>query len=244
MKGFVMSKQFKITIKKYFEIKGKNYKKTMIDHSILFDPLVDELPNSNKWLLIALIMIAGEHGNATVTLSERRVNELLKTKEGAENALLSLQQYQVLSYEKTASNKRNKEVIKEIKKEKIEEKKENDESEDSGLATASPEISLSLPKKEDPQKKKPKEKQEGKQIETPQDLLEAVGDDGIEKILSLYEEDHVNSEFPFMAQWLFEKKSKKKNYTLFVMNWLKRSKAEFEARTRTKIDYNASMRMR
>lgn len=97
-----MSSIYKITLLKFFEKLDTNtsYKKTMIPHNILIDGGVNALPLSHKWLLINLLLIAGDFNNETVTMTERQVNEALTTKEGSQNALTLLQSFQILTFEK------------------------------------------------------------------------------------------------------------------------------------------------
>lgn len=94
--------------------KKSTYKKTLISNNLIYDARVCALPTGHKWLYLALLLISGDAASDTVTLSERAVNEHLTARVGAENALLLLQQYQLVTFEKSPLIK---ERIKEIKKE-------------------------------------------------------------------------------------------------------------------------------
>lgn len=114
---------FQITLLKWLEHNPnakKSYKKTLIEHSIINDAKINAMPLSNKWLFFNLIMICGDHAKDTVTLTERQINGILTTREGATNALDRLQSFQLLKYEEIVLNK-VKEVkeMKEIKEKKI-----------------------------------------------------------------------------------------------------------------------------
>lgn len=110
---------YKITVTKWHEhnsIKKNTYKKTLISNNLITDAKINALPTSNKWLFLALLLICGDHANDTITLTERQVNDILTTREGASNALDRLQSFQLVTYEKMP-------IIKEIKE--IKERKRN-----------------------------------------------------------------------------------------------------------------------
>lgn len=94
------------------------------------------------------------------------------------------------------------------------------------------------------EKKKIKAESKLKQITTPEELSDEIGPDGRARLLELFDVEHIDQEFPLMAAWLHSNKKQKKNYLMFVINWLKRSRAEYEAGKRTRITYNESMRIR
>ena len=106
---------FKVKVINWFNhnpTKKKTYKKTMISNSLPYDAKINALPLSNKWLFINLLLICGEHGNDTITITQRQVNDILTTREGALNALSRLQSLQLVTFEKLPLNKeRNKEII-------------------------------------------------------------------------------------------------------------------------------------
>lgn len=117
-----MSTIYKITLLEWFKHNPnakKSYKKTMIENKLINDAKVNALPLSHKWLFINLILICGDHGNDTITLTQRQVNDILTTKEGASNALDRMKSFQLLTYEKIALN--------ELKEEKRIERKERKE---------------------------------------------------------------------------------------------------------------------
>ena len=94
--------------------KKNTYKKTLISNNLNYDAKICALPTSHKWLYLALLLISGDAANDTVTISERAVNEQLKARVGAANALSLLQEYQLLTFEKSPLIKeRNKEIKKE-----------------------------------------------------------------------------------------------------------------------------------
>lgn len=113
---------YKITVTKWHEhntSKKNTYKKTMISNNLITDGKICALPVSNRWLFLGLLLICGDNGKDTVTITERQVNDLLTTREGAHNALTRLQELQLVTVEKQS-------LIKEIKKEiKKEENKRN-----------------------------------------------------------------------------------------------------------------------
>lgn len=99
-------KIYKITLLNWFEHNPKakkSFKKTMIEHRLISDATINSMPLSHRWLFINLILICGDHANDTITLTQRQINDILTTKEGAENALTLMSQFQLLSFEKTES---------------------------------------------------------------------------------------------------------------------------------------------
>lgn len=112
---------FKITILKWREKNPKHkdgYKKTLIQNSLIHDAVILSLPLSHRWLWIGLLLICGEHNNDTITMTQRQVNELLTTREGAHNALARLESFQLLRFEEIAP------LIKEKKRKEEEVKKD------------------------------------------------------------------------------------------------------------------------
>lgn len=118
--------------------KKKTHKKTMIANNLISDAKVLALTLSQRWLFINLLLIAGDHANDTITLTQRQVNDILTTKEGAQNALDRLQSFQLVTFEKDESlitEKKNNRRITEkknnrregVEKIKIEAKSETDE---------------------------------------------------------------------------------------------------------------------
>jgi hypothetical protein len=111
---------YKITVIKWNEhnpSSKKNYKKTMIANNLISDAKINALPTSNKWLFLALLLICGDHSNDTVTMTERQLNDILTTREGAHNALTRLQQFQLVTFEKQALNElKERKELKELKR--------------------------------------------------------------------------------------------------------------------------------
>lgn len=110
---------YKITVLKWREhnpTAKKHFKKTMIEHRLMTDAKINALPLSHKWLFINLLLICGEHANDTITMTQRQVNEVLTTREGASNALARLQSFQLIRYEEIVLIEENR--IEENRKEK------------------------------------------------------------------------------------------------------------------------------
>jgi len=96
---------FKITVLKWFEHNPnakKTYKRSMIQHSLVSDAKINAMPLSHKWLFINMLLICGDHANDTITLTQRQLNDILTTREGAHNALARLQSFQLITYEEIA----------------------------------------------------------------------------------------------------------------------------------------------
>jgi len=94
---------YKITIlnwQKHNPNRKKSYKYTMIANNITSDPKLNSVPTSHRWLYIGIITTCGDHNNETITMTERQVNDLLTTREGAHNALSRLESLQLLTVEK------------------------------------------------------------------------------------------------------------------------------------------------
>lgn len=116
-----MNTIFKITVLKWFEHNPnakKSFKKTMIQHSLISDAKINALSLSHKWLFINLILICGDHANDTITMTERQINNILTTKEGACNALAKLMSFQLVTFEKMSLIEEKRIEIKEIKEDK------------------------------------------------------------------------------------------------------------------------------
>lgn len=72
-----------------------------------------------------------------------------------------------------------------------------------------------------------KKKEEEKIVTTPDELVNVLGNENLEKVLDLFPQDLVDREFPFMAIWL-KQNGPKKDYMSFVVNWLKKSMKEYK----------------
>lgn len=110
---------YKITLLEWFKHNPgaqKSFKKTMIEHRLISDAKINALPLSNKWLFINLILICGDHANDTITMTQRQVNEILTTREGAHNALDRMQELRLLTFEKTSLIEVNKEKLSKVNK--------------------------------------------------------------------------------------------------------------------------------
>lgn len=86
-------------------------------------------------------------------------------------------------------------------------------------------------------KNKIKNKNKDIEINDANDLVNAIGNEGIGKILELFPQDLIDYEFPFMAIWLKEN-GPKKNYLTFAVNWLKKAQKDRdqELAKQTKVD--------
>lgn len=94
---------YKITVlnwQKHNPNRKKSYKYTMIANNITSDPKLNSVPTSHRWLYIGIITTCGDHNNETITMTERQVNDLLTTREGAHNALSRLESLQLVTIEK------------------------------------------------------------------------------------------------------------------------------------------------
>lgn len=110
---------YKITITKWNDhnfSKKNTYKKTMISNNMINDAKINALPMSNKWLFLSLLLICGDHAKDTIMLTERQINDILTTREGAINALERLQSFQLLTFEKMPLIKEINKINKEINK--------------------------------------------------------------------------------------------------------------------------------
>lgn len=75
-------------------------------------------------------------------------------------------------------------------------------------------------------------------IKTPDDLVNAIGNEGIKTLLELFDQDLVDSEFPFMAIWL-SKNEPKKNHLTFATNWLRKAQSDrLKAQQLNQAKYN------
>lgn len=81
----------------------KSHKYTLIANNFCSDPKLNALPMSHGWLFLGLVLIAGDTMNDTVTITERQVNDLLRTKVGAQNALHALESFQLVTVEELES---------------------------------------------------------------------------------------------------------------------------------------------
>lgn len=116
-----MNQIFKVTITNWYEHnpnKKKTYKKTLIANNMIHDARICAMPTSHRWLFFGLLLIAGDYANDTVTITEQQVNNILTARVGAENALMLLQQYQLVTFEKSSLNKEKKEDKERNRKEK------------------------------------------------------------------------------------------------------------------------------
>jgi hypothetical protein len=96
---------YKITIlnwEKHNPSAKKSFKKTLIDNNFCDDARLNVLPLTCKWLYLALLLTCGDKANNCITMSHQQVNAYLSQGQGAYNALLRLQQLQLLTFEKIA----------------------------------------------------------------------------------------------------------------------------------------------
>ncbi|MFI5342845.1 MAG: hypothetical protein ACHQUC_01355 [Chlamydiales bacterium] len=103
-----MKSIYKIKVLNWYEHNPdakKSFKKTMVQHAIIHDAHINNMPTSHKWFFFSLLMICGDYACDTITLTERQVNDQLKTRVGAENALRLLQKNQLVTFEKIESFK-------------------------------------------------------------------------------------------------------------------------------------------
>lgn len=208
----------------------------MIENRFFEDSTISNLRQIEVLIFLKCLSIAGDLTSSCISIHAGllprrwRVNDQLLL-----NCLKTLEENQLLTIENGSLIQYN------TKQKKTKQKEKTPTLAEAGEVL--PVVEFLIPS-EQKQKITKKPKPELKQVTTPEELEKEIGPDGINKLLSMFEMEHINAEFPYMAEWLSANRRKQKNYTLFVMNWLKRSKAEYEARKRTKIDYNASMRMR
>lgn len=85
---------------------------------MITDARICALPLSHRWLFLSLLLICGDHACDTVTLTERQVNDALTVRVGAENALQVLQEFQLVTFEKTLLKKEKKRKEDKERKEK------------------------------------------------------------------------------------------------------------------------------
>lgn len=64
-------------------------------------------------------------------------------------------------------------------------------------------------------------------VKTPEELVKAIGEEGIETLLTNFPQELIDHEFPFMAIWLSVNEPKK-NYLSFATNWLRKATKQQE----------------
>lgn len=101
----------------FIPTRKKHYKYTLIANNLVCESRLRVLPVTVRWLLITLLLIAGDQSRDTVELSERQLRDLLESSWSVERALNALQELQLLTYEKTnfllnrkEKNRKEKEV--------------------------------------------------------------------------------------------------------------------------------------
>lgn len=127
-KGTFMNNLFTIKVNNWHEHnpgKKNTYKKTLIANNIIHDARICALPATHKWLFFSILMICGDYASDTVTLTERQVNDHLTARVGATNALTLLQEYQLVTFEKTALKKERKKERKDLKERRNYDDQEN-----------------------------------------------------------------------------------------------------------------------
>ena len=72
----------------------------MISNNFFMDAKIKSMPTGHVCLFIGILMMCSDSSNDTVMIHERYVNDLLKSRVGAWNALLHLQELQLVTAEK------------------------------------------------------------------------------------------------------------------------------------------------
>lgn len=97
-----MTQVFRIKVikwKDHNKNQKRSFKKSLIANNLMSDAKVVSLPVACRWLFVSLILLCGDSGNDTITITERQVNDILSTRLGARNALSLLEELQLVTVE-------------------------------------------------------------------------------------------------------------------------------------------------
>lgn len=94
---------YQITVpnfRKYNQSLKKGHKATLISNNFCTDSELRTLPMSTRWMFLGIVLTCGDFGDNVVRMSSKDLRDLLECNRNIDRELASLEELQVLSYEK------------------------------------------------------------------------------------------------------------------------------------------------